>query len=192
LWNPGFSFGYTISYMRQGSALTATLLSVILLAACSSVPESYPLPEQRTAVANLPSAVGMWAWMNDPSASDYIVRDVSQAIESNSWRWTFKRPELKFFLASIDAVKFVMDFSIAEHTFRETGPVTLSFFVNGKLLAKARYDKWGQFRFEKPVDPSMLQADSINHVAIEPDRLWVSKADGVTLGIILIAAGFAG
>ena len=85
-----------------------------------------------------------------------------------------------------------MDFSIVENTFRKTGPVTLSFFVNGKLLDKARYDKPGQFRFEKPVDPSMLQAESINLVAIEPDRLWVSKADGTTLGFILIAAGFTG
>jgi hypothetical protein len=142
------------------------------------------------AAAEQAVATGRLALVTRPVPA--AVRDVSQALESNTWRWTFRRPELQFFLASIEAVKFVMDFSIAENTLHKTGPITLSFFVNGKLLAKARYDKWGQFRFEKPVDPSMLQADSINHVAIEPDRLWVSEADGVTLGFMLIAAGFTG
>jgi hypothetical protein len=191
MWNPGFSFGYTSSFMLQGSPLAVLVPGVILLSACSAVPEDYPPPEQRTGLG-LRARARSWINMNDPDAPAHIVRDVSDAVEAGSWRWTFRRPQLKFFLAGIEGLTFVMEFSIAESTFRETGPVTLSFFVNGQPLDKVRYVKPGHFRFEKPVHPSMLRPEAINEVAIEPDKVWVSKTDAATLGFILIAAGFIG
>ena len=117
------------------------------------------------------------------------MRDVSPAVES-TWRWTYKRPELQFYLARTENLRFAMDFSIAGATFKDTGPVTLSVFVNGRFLHKQRYDQPGEKKMDVPVPPGMLTPEALNKVAIEPDKVWVSKEDGANLGFILSAAGF--
>jgi hypothetical protein len=128
--------------------------------------------------------------MSDPAADAYIVKDLSDSVEAGSWRWARKRPELRFFLDSVEQMKFKADFSIAETLFRETGPVTISILVNGNLLDKAKYPEPGEKHFEKAVPAKFLRAKSVNFVAMEIDKVWVSKSDGAVLGFILTRAGF--
>jgi hypothetical protein len=128
--------------------------------------------------------------MNDPLAGAYIVRDVSATTEGGSWRWTYRRPELRFFLPDTEHLKFVMDFAFPERLFRQTGPVTLTFRINGQTLDTVRYEQGGHQRFEKPVPPSMVRIGE-NFVAIVPDRVWVSETDGAELGFVLSQVGFA-
>jgi hypothetical protein len=129
--------------------------------------------------------------MSDPAASAYIVKDVSDSSEGLGWRWTHRRPELRFFLPTAEHLDFLMDFSLPEVTFRETGPVTLSFFINGKLFDRVLYEKAGEQHYRKPVPASFLNSGTVNVVAIEPDKVWVSKADGAQLGFVLVRAGFS-
>lgn len=128
--------------------------------------------------------------MNDPMADAYIVRDVSKTTEGNSWRWAYKHPALRFYLRSIDGIKFALDAGIAELTFKETGPVTLTVLINDHELDKLRFDQPGNRHFEKEVPAAFLRAGAENLVAIEPDKFWVSKQDGATLSFVLIQAGF--
>lgn len=168
-----------------------TVLCLAALAGCSRQQDVYAPPEQRRPLAvSQPSFVGPFADMSDPNADAYVVRDVSLSVEGGSWRWTNARPELQFYLTGVDNVKYAMEFAIADATFKETGPVTLSVFVNGALLHKERYAKPGPYKMEIPVPASMLKAAAVNRVAIEPDKVWVSKTDGAKLGFILTAAGF--
>ena len=83
-----------------------------------------------------------------------------------------------------------VDFSIAETTLRETGPVTVSVLINGHLFDTLRYTDAGVKHFDKPVPPNFLRARSVNFAALEIDKVWVSKTDGAVLGFILTRAGF--
>ena len=70
-----------------------------------------------------------------------------------------------------------------------TGPVTISYIVNGRLLDKVRYDTPGAKHFEKPVDSSWLKANADTVVTMELDKAWTPEP-GVKLGVTLTRAGF--
>lgn len=164
-------------------------MGLLLLAACA--PESYPPPAQRKPLPGFsPNPAGHVVHMNDPDAETHFVRDVSKTLEGGLWRWAYRRPELSFSLSSTENLRFFMDFAIAEATFKDTGPVTISFLVNGNLLDRVRYDRPGEQHFEKPVPSQWLRTDRQTVVAAEPDKVWTSKIDGAQLGFILIRAGF--
>jgi len=128
--------------------------------------------------------------MSDPDADAYIVKDVSQAAEAGSWRWTRKRPELRFFLEATENLNFKADFSIAEATLRETGPVTISVLINGNLPDTLHCADAGEKHIDKPVPEKFLRAKALNFAALEIDKVWISKTDGAVLGFILTRAGF--
>lgn len=83
-----------------------------------------------------------------------------------------------------------MDFSVPGATFETTGPTTVTFTINGKVLDKVRYTSFGEKHFEKAVNPSWLEAGEDTIVAAEIDPVWISPQDGTELGIILLQAGF--
>ncbi len=165
-------------------------LLLAFLAGCNSPPSSYAPPAQRAAPAQGAQRLGHYVAMNDPSVESYIVRDISPGLEAGTWRWVFRRPELKFYLETDRNLKFEMNFSMPGATMQETGPVTLSVFINNRLLGKFRYDTEGIKRLEQKVPPGFLKAGAINTVAIEPDKVWISKQDGAALGFILSGVGF--
>jgi len=167
-------------------------LAFLLLAGCVRAPESYPPPIQRKPL--LPdveeSAPGMLVNMSDANAGAHFVRDISPGLEGGRWRWTNQRPELKFFLESTKGLNLVWDFSVAEVTFRETGPVTVSFFVNGQPVGRVPCPKPGDYTFEQPVRQGLLRANEDNTIAAQADKLFVSRTDGVKLGFTMTRAGF--
>jgi hypothetical protein len=126
--------------------------------------------------------------MTDPRASEYIVQDVSDTTEGPGYRWAYERPVLRFYRPSAKEVKFSMDFAIPERLLRATGPITLTFKLNGKLLDRVRYAQAGQLQFTHDVPTGALK-DGINTVAIEPDRVWTT-GDGTKLSFVLARAGF--
>lgn len=128
--------------------------------------------------------------MDDPDIENYVIRDVSLGIEAGKWRWTYRRPELRFWLDSTVGQKLVVDFVVAQATLSQTGPVTVSFWVNDQLLGQQYCPKPGDYRFEKPVPASWLRTGAFTIVAAQADKLWVAPADGARLGFILVRAGF--
>jgi len=165
--------------------------AVVILSGCSREPEAYPPPPQRRrAVAPDPPLLRPYVAMRDPEATAHIVRDVVPALQGGAWRWTRRRPELRFRLGSTEGLKLAMRFSIVEATFRNTGPVRLAFFVNQQMIEKVQYGQPGIYQFEKPVPSELLQAHAVNHVAVEIDKVWIAPHDREQLGFILIEAGF--
>jgi hypothetical protein len=164
---------------------------LILLAGCSRGPDWYAPPVQRQPLSVAQSSfLTPFVSMGDPNAEAYIIKDVSDTIEGGSWRWAYRRPELRFYLPKAEKLTFVMDFTLPRATFADTGPVTLSIFLNGKLLGRQRYDKPGDQSLKLPVPPALVKPHAINNVAIEPDKVWVAKQDGAVLGFVLRDAGF--
>jgi hypothetical protein len=155
---------------------------MVLCAGCTRLPESFPPPEQRVALTVPQSGgLGYYLSMADPNADAYLVKDVATE-GPGTWRWVYDHPVLRFLVPDV--------FSLPERTLRETGPVTLTFTVNGKLLDRLRCEKPGEQHYAHDVPPGMLRPGAINLVAIDPDPVWVSKADGGRLGFILSSAGF--
>ncbi|MBI3473821.1 MAG: hypothetical protein HY013_20895 [Candidatus Solibacter usitatus] len=163
---------------------------LLILTGCANIPDSYAPPVQRKPLSPAePRPFGHFVNMNDPNAEAYFIKDIATVAEG-PWRWTGKRPELKFFLETVESLKFSLDYTIAEATFKSTGPVTISVFLNGKLLEKLRHATHGEQHFEKPAPPPLLRRNEVNQVALEVDKVWVSPTDGAQLGFILTRAGF--
>ncbi len=172
------------------SAPVLLTLSLVLIG-CPSASDTFPPPLQR----QLPAApekkpVGRFVNMGDPNAGDYIVREIQRNVEGSGWRWTHEFPELRFVLDRTHGLKFAMDFGFPEYNFKQTGPVTLSFFVNGKLLDKVCYTTFGDRRYEKPVPAAWLKTGSFTEVRIVVDPPWVAPVDKARLGFVLHRAGF--
>ena len=111
--------------------------------------------------------------MADPNADAYLVKDVAPS-GPGTWRWVYDHPVLRFLVPDVPHLKFAMVFSLPERTLRETGPVTLTFIVNGKLLDRLRCERPGEQYYAHDVPPGMLRPN----------------ANGGRLGFILSRAGF--
>jgi hypothetical protein len=127
--------------------------------------------------------------LSEPGADQSIVQDIPTGVASSSWRWTGRRPTVRLTLLTAQNLKYHADFAVPEATFKDTGPVTLSFFVNDRLLDKIRYTTPGQKTFDKDIPAGWLEAPGSNTLAIEIDKIWVSKDDGAKLGFILSRIG---
>jgi hypothetical protein len=159
-------------------------------AGCSRLPESYPPPVQRAAlVVPARGALGYFLTMADPNADAYLVKDVATE-GPGTWRWAYDHPVLRFLVPEVPELKFAMDFAIPARTMRDTGPVTLTVTINGKVLDRVRCETPGEQHYAHEVPAGMLRPGAINLVGIDPDPVWVSKADGGRLGFILSRAGF--
>jgi hypothetical protein len=168
--------------------ITPIVLCLVALSGCSSSSDSTaPLAQRGAPVVSPDKPV---ITMTDPNAKAYFVKDVSDGADAGGWRWTFDRPELRFFLKRTEGMHAVADFSIADATFKSTGPVTVIFTVNGKVIAKEKYSKAGSYHFDQVVPANIIQADKPTTFALEPKPIWVSKTDGQHLGLILVRAGF--
>jgi len=163
--------------------------AAMLVAACRFEPEAYPPPVQRSQTSLVSRPFRHFIAMNDPDAARYFLRDVSPALENGVWRWSGERPTFRFVLREVEGLRFTMDFSVAGAVLERTGPQTVSVFINGRLLGRARYAEHGEQRFEQAVDPSWLKVGEDTIVTAHVEPVWVSP-DGTKLGIILIRAGF--
>ena len=132
----------------------------------------------------------MLVYMNDEDAPLHFVRDISSSLEGSTWRWTQKRPTLKVLLITTRGLKFVVDFTLPDATMKQTGPVTISFFLGDRLLDKIHYDKPGFQHYEKPIEPAWLQTVSETVMSADIDKMYKDPGDGATLGFILTRMGF--
>jgi hypothetical protein len=166
---------------------------VVVLAggiSCGRLPESFAPPPQRAALIVPPAnGLGYFLSMDDPRAGLYLVRDF-QDHGPGTWRWAYSHPALRFFVPGVPRLKFTMDFAVPERTFRDTGPVTLTLRINGSFFDRKRFETPGELHYSHAVPPGLLRPNAENLVEIDPDPVWVSKADGGRLGFILSRAGF--
>ena len=163
----------------------------LLITSCLRMDEWYAPPVPRKPMTGpVVSPVRHFVNMNDPHAEDYFVRDISDTLEGNAFRWTRQRPALRFVLQSTENLRFVMDFFLSPDNMKVTGPVTISYYINNHLLDRVRYEKPGVLHFEKPVNPEWLTAGTETLVVAELDKVYIAPADKAVLGMVLTRAGF--
>jgi hypothetical protein len=166
------------------------VLPLLACTACTRLPDSYPPPPQRAALLTpAPNKLSYFVSLSDPGADAYLIHDFAPS-DGGASRWALDHPVLRFFVPAASRLRFTMDFALPERMFRDTGPVTLTVRINGELLDRHRCDTAGQQHYEHDVPPSLLRANAVNLVAIDPDPVWVSKTDGTRIGFILARAGF--
>lgn|SRR5579864_284188 len=170
-------------------AAPALTLGLILAVGCSREPDAYAPSVRREPFSATPAKSHV-VNMNDPYAETYIFKDISKVLEAGSWRWAGKRPELRIYLDDVRGLKFTADFAVPQAVLSHTGPVTISFFVNGNLLDKVRCDTAGDRHFEKPVPEAWLRPRWVANVVMAPDKTWVGDY-GVVHGFVLTRVGFA-
>jgi len=157
------------------------LAGVVVLAGCSKEPDS--LPDKPEFVRE--SRVDM----NSPHADGAILKDVMARAKGIPWRWTNQNPQLRVWVSDTANRKLHVEFAVADATFKETGPIKVTWAVNDKPLDTVAYDSAGQKTYDHPIPPELLRANAENTVGAQIDKVWVSKTDGVKLGLILSQIG---
>jgi hypothetical protein len=118
-----------------------------------------------------------------------LVKDFAPS-DGQPSRWALDHPVMRFFVPAAPRLKFKMDFALPERCFRDTGPVTLTFRINGEVFDQHRFDSPGSQHYEHDVPAALIRTNAVNFVAADPSPVWVSKADGGRMGYVLAAAGF--
>lgn len=168
----------------------ALILTGCALSACVSQPDIYAPPAQRKPLdREFLTRLQPMLDMDDPNADAHIVTDILKGTPDVPWRWTRKRPEIQLPLKGVSGYKYRIDFAVADETFKETGPVTITFLVNGYTLDSVTYTSPGQKSFAKDVPQSYLKEMSENRLAAEIDKVYTAPSDKQPLGFILLRMG---
>ena len=171
----------------NGEVKFAAIASILLLCACDRQPE-FPVPEQRSPLSFASAPASRVLNMDDPNVVHRFVRDISPDL-SSSWRWAFQRPAVKIRVRTDHPLKYTIDFAVPELTFRDTGPVTITFKVNDHVLDRVQYTAPGEQHFEKPVPSDWIKLGDEAIVGAEIDKMWTAKDDGKQFGFILTRIG---
>jgi hypothetical protein len=154
------------------------------MAGCTQTPDSYSVPKQ---ILPFRATDTEFIGAGDPFAQKFFVRDIVPS-DGGPWRWTAAQPELRFILRSAANRRLLFEFVINERTFKDTGPLKISFFVNQHLIGRETYDSPGDKSFEKPVPADWLRVNEETRVTARIENPWQTP-DGA-LGILLKRAGF--
>ena len=169
-----------------------SLILLVLLTGCVNQPQTFAPPVQRQPMldGDAPKAPKQLVTMMDPDADAAIVQDLPRGV-NGPWRWAGKKPTVRIFTTNTSGYKLRVRYAIADSTFKDTGPVSLTFFVNDQPFGVVTETSTGEKLFEKPIPSAMLRANADNYLAIEADKVWVSKLDGAQLGFILTSVELA-
>jgi hypothetical protein len=125
--------------------------------------------------------------VGEEGAAEHFVSGILPPV--GGWSWTNQKFVVKVKTAGVENVRYVIDFSVADVTFKSTGPVNVTFFVNDHELATERYAIPGQQHWEKLVPAEWLQPNAETIIGAAVDKVWTSPGDGAKLGLILTKIG---
>ncbi len=162
----------------------------LLSTSCGRQAGVYAAPAQRSLELG-PDPGGEMAFvkMDDPQAGEYLVKDISP--DSGFRRWAFLHPELRFRVKDVRNLIFHVELTVPEVTFKVTGPVTVTYAVNGKTLGTLRVDHAGDFQIAKAVPEGVVESGKYISVTFDTHPRWVSPEDGAELSFLLRSAGFS-
>ncbi len=181
--------GVNYTKRLQRLVLSAAVL-LLALAGCGSDGPWFPVPpqHQRLAEGSLPPAIEVD--MASPDASDHIVSGIYPPAPGIGWRWTEANPAVWVMLERVDHLRFTADFAIWDDGFKQTGPVTLKFSVNGRVVGMERYTTPGVKHFEAAVPEGWVSPLKRSTAGIAVDKVYEAPTDHKRFGIILVRIGF--
>jgi hypothetical protein len=191
VWRNSGRFGVIVAGMRRREAPLSTVVTcaALVTCACGNMPGPFAPPMQRQPLAEFrryrASAI---VDMSDEDATAHFVRDLS-SYASPPWRWAGQRPVLRVRMRSAENLRYTIDFSVQKKMLQSTGPLTVSFLVNGRVLDRVLYDRDGPQHFEKPVPEGWVTAGQDTMLGADVDKAWIPPGGGPKLGIILTRIG---
>jgi len=166
------------------------LLLAALLSACTPLPESYPVPEQRNLKDGPePEPLGAFVSFSDARSPDYVVGGFVPAAPDQLWRWASERPTVRLRVSQKTGLRLRANFAFPDESHKPLLPITVKYFVNDRLLETVVYRQSGVLEFRKPVPPEWLVADADNLIRFEISPVYVAKADGIKLSMIVSELG---
>jgi len=134
-----------------------SLFALLLLTACSRESSFAPIPPQSPPVnAPDPPSVPCFFSMSEARADQAIVQGIPLGLGSGIHRWTAENAAVRCKLPTAGPWNIAMDFIVAARTIRDTGPITLTFRVNGREVAHLRCDHPGERQFRAPLPPELI------------------------------------
>ena len=124
--------------------------------------------------------------MTDVDARDHFVADIFEPLAAN-WRWTGRNPTIRLKAPPNLARAYSIEFAIPERDLRITGPVTLTFLVNGHVLDRKRYTAAGAYVFEKQIPPEWMATGEAT-LAAEIDKV-LPVPNGPPFGFLIVSIG---
>jgi hypothetical protein len=136
------------------------------------------------------AGIGPSVEIHGQSQEKHLLHDIDSPAAGEEWVWAFERPALVFSVSQRPGVTFRMELEIANATLPETGPVQMTFWLNGRPLAKRRYDSPGKYLLEQEVPQELLRKDGVAIIETTQDKYYLAKGDGRRLSYLFHAAGF--
>jgi hypothetical protein len=131
-----------------------------------------------------------WAESQQAASNRHYLRDIDNGSGAARWRWTTEKPAFLFYVPARAGVRFKMDFVIHSETFKQTGPVWMTVWINGKELGRRFYNSPEEKTFEQAAPPEMLRADGVTLVETALDKYYIAQADKQKLGYLFERGGF--
>lgn len=169
--------------------LCITLAASLCLVACGGTNETFAPPPQRAPVQGIKLSPRILLDMGNAASSPKIVKDIDAGPPVTGWRWAGQDPTVRVRPLVSGNFRYHIEFAIAGQTFRDTGPVTVTFVVNDHVIGHMRCDLPGTRIFDAPVPAGLVHAMADNTVAAHVDKVWVSKLDNARLGMIVVRMG---
>jgi hypothetical protein len=161
----------------------------LLTLSCGRPPVAYAVPPQRSTDLGLdPGGDLAFVKMDDPQAGEFLVKDISS--DAGFRRWAFIHPELRFRVKDARNLTFTAELTVPEVTYKVTGPVTVTYAVNGRTLGTLRCDHAGDFEIDKPVPEGVVEPGKYISVTFDAHPRWISPEDQAELSFLLRSAGF--
>jgi len=162
---------------------------VLIASACRNMPGPFAPPVQRQPLGDFrPYRMSAIVEMSDEDAKQHFVQDLTSNATS-AWRWTGQRPTVRVRMRSAENLRYTIDFNVARGMLQHTGPLTISFLVNDRMLDQVRYEHEGPQHFEKAVPGGWVTAGEDVTVGASVDKAWVPPEGGPQLGILLLRMG---
>lgn len=166
------------------------LVLLALLGACTPLPESYRVPEQRNSKDGPePEPIGSMVSFSDARSPDYLVGGFLPSAPDQLWRWATESPTVRVRVSEKTKLRMRVNFAFPDESHAPLLPITVRYFVNDKLLDTVVYKKAGVLEFRKAVPAEWLVADVDNLIRWEISPIYVAKADGVKLSMIVSEVG---
>jgi hypothetical protein len=173
---------------RGGIPLAVILAAAIVLSNCKERPEYVRLPPQYQSsfhndfLPNLP-LLTMGTNITEENAIEGVYGT------NNDWPWSNDHPSFVCFLKGPGPWQFALHFATVKTTLRDTGPVTITVWINDMPFSKFVVSEATVAEYTRNVPAEMAISGAVR-VALTIQPFWTSPKDGQRLGILIRSIGF--
>jgi hypothetical protein len=148
------------------------------------------VPEQRHSKDGPePEPLGSMVTFSDARSPDYLVKGFLPSAPDQLWRWASESPTVRVKVGDKKGLRMRLNFAFPDESHVPLLPITVKYFVNDHLLDTVVYQKAGVLEYRKPVPAEWLELDVDNLLRWEISPVYVAKADGMKLSMIVSEVG---